>query len=87
MFNAYWAALDFDLPSAPTSAVAGWQRWIDTSRAPPDDITDVGPAPLVPASQYHVGPRSVAVLIAQAAARSERIFAITDAAATNSAST
>jgi isoamylase len=86
MFNAYWEALDFDLPSAPTSAVAGWQRWIDTSRAPPDDITDVGAAPLVPASQYHVGPRSVAVLIAQAAARPERIFAIADAAAANFAS-
>jgi glycogen operon protein len=68
MFNAYWEALDFDLPSAPTSAVAGWQRWIDTSLAPPDDITDIGAAPLVSASQYRVGPRSVTVLIVQAAA-------------------
>jgi isoamylase len=86
MFNAYWEALDFDLPSAPTSAVAGWQRWIDTSRAPPDDITDIGAAPLVSAPQYRVEPRSVAVLIVQAAARSGRTFAISDAAAANSAS-
>jgi hypothetical protein len=31
MFNAYWEALDFDLPLSPAAAVAGWQRWIDTS--------------------------------------------------------
>jgi glycogen operon protein len=67
MFNAYWEALDFDLPSAPTSAVAGWQRWIDTSLESPDDITDIGAAPLVSASQYPVGPRSVAVLISRGA--------------------
>jgi hypothetical protein len=63
--NAYWEALDFDLPSAPTSAVAGWQRWIDTSRASPDDITDIGATPLALASQYRVAPRSVAALFAQ----------------------
>ena len=31
MFNAYWEALDFELPLAPGAALAGWQRWIDTS--------------------------------------------------------
>jgi pullulanase/glycogen debranching enzyme len=31
MFNAYWEALDFDLPPAPAAAIGGWRRWIDTS--------------------------------------------------------
>jgi isoamylase len=35
MFNAYWEALDFDLPP-PAAAISGWQRWIDTSRESPE---------------------------------------------------
>ena len=38
MFNAYWEALDFELPLAPGTALAGWQRWIDTSLKSPEDI-------------------------------------------------
>ncbi|MBV8891832.1 MAG: glycogen debranching enzyme, partial [Acidobacteria bacterium] len=62
MFNAYWEALDFDLPPASATAVAGWRRWIDTSRESPDDITDPFTAPLVPGSRYRVAPRSVTAL-------------------------
>jgi isoamylase len=62
MFNAYWEALDFDLPPAPISAAAGWRRWIDTSRESPEDIIDIGAAPLVSASQYRVASRSVAAI-------------------------
>jgi glycogen operon protein len=62
MFNAYWGALDFDLPPAPAAAVAGWQRWIDTSRESPEDIMDASMAPLVPGTQYRVAPRSVTAL-------------------------
>jgi glycogen operon protein len=62
MFNAYWEALDFDLPPAPAAATAGWQRWIDTSREPPEDITVMADAQPVPGSQYHVAPRCVAAL-------------------------
>src|ERR1700757_2250047 len=40
MFNAYWEALDFDLPPTPAAAVAGWRQWIDTSRESPEDIMD-----------------------------------------------
>ena len=61
MFNAYWAALDFDLPPAPPAA-AGWQRWIDTSRESPEDIMDASAAPLVLETQYRVAPRSVVAL-------------------------
>ena len=62
MFNAYWEALDFDLPPPPAAAVAGWQRWIDTSRDSPEDIMDASFAPLVPGTRYRVAPRSVAAL-------------------------
>jgi glycogen operon protein len=62
IFNAYWEALDFDLPLAPAAAVSGWQRWIDTSRESPEDIMDPAAAPSVPGMQYRVAPRSVAAL-------------------------
>jgi len=62
MFNAYWEALDFELPLAPGAAVAGWQRWIDTSLESPEDIMDAAAAPSVPGMQYRVAPRSVAAL-------------------------
>ncbi len=70
MSNAYWKALDFDLPAVPENAVSGWQRWIDTARESPEDIVDLPAAPPVPQSQYHVMPRSVAVLFARIGARS-----------------
>ena len=62
MFNAYWEALDFDLPLVPAAAVSGWQRWIDTSLESPEDIMDAAAAPPVPGTQYRVAPRSVAAL-------------------------
>ena len=61
MFNAYWEALDFELPLAPEAAVAGWQRWIDTSLQSPEDIMDAADAPSVP-TPYRLAPRSVAAL-------------------------
>jgi isoamylase len=62
MTNAYWEALDFELPPAPAGAAAGWRRWIDTSRESPEDITSIVTAPPVLGSQYRVAPRSVAAL-------------------------
>jgi glycogen operon protein len=62
IFNAYWEALDFDLPAVPKTAVLGWQRWIDTSLDSPEDINDPPTAPPVPGTQYRVAPRSVAAL-------------------------
>jgi hypothetical protein len=63
MLNAYWEALDFDLPPAPAAAIAGWRRWIDTSRESPEDIMDATTAPPVPGTQYRVAPRSVTALL------------------------
>ena len=62
MFNAYWEALDFDLPPPPATAIDGWRRWIDTSRESPEDIMDVSTAPEVPETRYHAAPRSVTAL-------------------------
>jgi len=62
MFNAYWEALDFELPLAPVTGSAGWQRWIDTSLEWPEDIMDAASAPMVPGIEYRAAPRSVAIL-------------------------
>jgi isoamylase len=62
MFNAYWEALDFDVPPAPAAAISGWQRWIDTSRVSPEDVMDAANGPPVQGRQYHVASRSVAAL-------------------------
>jgi isoamylase len=69
MFNAYWEALDFDLPPAPAAGSAGWQRWIDTSLESPEDIMDPTTAPMVPGTQYRVASRSVAALFVRTDAR------------------
>jgi isoamylase len=63
MFNAYWEALDFDLPAPPATAVDGWRRWIDTSRESPEDIMDASTAPVVPETRYRVAPRTVTALV------------------------
>jgi glycogen operon protein len=60
ILNAYWEALDFELPPPGRGRV--WRRWIDTSLAPPDEIVDGLSAPAVSGSTYRAGPRSVVVL-------------------------
>ncbi len=69
MSNASWEALDFELPPAPETAVAGWQRWIDTALVSPEDIIDPLAAPSVAGTRYRVIPRSVAALYARVGAR------------------
>ena len=69
MCNAYWEALDFELPSVPETAGAGWQRWIDTARESPEDIIDPPAAPPVTGTRYRVMPRSVTALYARIDAR------------------
>ena len=65
MINAYWEALELDLPPIPAASLTGWWRLIDTARESPEDITDASAAPLVRETQYRVAPRSVAVLFAR----------------------
>ncbi len=58
--NAYWEPLEFELP--PLDKGSYWRRWVDTSLAPPDDISEFSKAPAVKDKTYHVESRSVAVL-------------------------
>jgi glycogen operon protein len=61
--NAFWEALDFELPLPAESQV--WRRVVDTALASPEDIMEVGQEPLVRRKRYTVGPRSVVVLEAR----------------------
>jgi isoamylase len=60
--NAYWEALEFELPQ--TGEPDGpWHRWIDTTLDSPDDITEWRNAAPVSGRTYRAGPRSVVVLL------------------------
>ncbi|MFO0824101.1 MAG: hypothetical protein U0792_13475, partial [Gemmataceae bacterium] len=59
MMNAFWEPLEFELPPG-----FAWQRWIDTFRPSPDDIVELQTMVPVSGNTYHVGPRSVVVLVA-----------------------
>ncbi len=65
--NAYWEPLEFQLPEIPSWATSGWRRVLDTSLPQPIGITLPTEAPMVTASTYEVGPRSVVVMFATAA--------------------
>jgi glycogen operon protein len=64
ILNAYWEALEFDLPSVAGGARDPWRRWIDTALDSPHDIVDWERAPVVPGRTYRAEPRSVVVLFA-----------------------
>ena len=63
ILNAYWEALDFELPVL-TNGPRCWRRWIDTALDSPHDICQWSEAVSVPDGPYRVAPRSVVVLIA-----------------------
>jgi glycogen operon protein len=60
MLNAYWEALNFELPPLPDGQ--RWARVVDTSLPPPDDFAH--PAAALPPGDksYTVSPRSAVVL-------------------------
>jgi glycogen operon protein len=62
--NAYWEALDFELPPSPAST-RGWRRILDTYRPSPDDVHTLAEAPPVVEETYRVQPRSMIMLTAQ----------------------
>jgi isoamylase len=62
IFNAYWEALDFELPRAGTGDRLSWRRWIDSFQEAPEDIVAWQEAPAVSDCTYRAGPRSVIVL-------------------------
>ena len=63
IFNAYWEALDFELPTV----TANWWRWIDTALDPPQDVCEWNTGVEVKSGIYRAGARSVVVLIAKSA--------------------
>ena len=62
IFNAYWEALDFELPQVTNGQGSSWQRWIDTSLPTPQDIVPWQESPFVAGQTYQAGPRSVVIL-------------------------
>jgi glycogen operon protein len=64
ILNAYWEALEFELPLVSANGGAPWRRWIDTSLDSPHDITEWQSAPVLADSKYSTGPRSVVILYA-----------------------
>jgi len=62
ILNAYWEALEFELPTDASGAPRPWRRWIDTALAYPDDIVPPHLACAVGEPVYRAGPRSVVVL-------------------------
>jgi glycogen operon protein len=62
ILNAYWEALDFELPPDESGKERLWRRWIDTALASPADISPWTLSPSVPGRSYRAAPRSVVVL-------------------------
>jgi glycogen operon protein len=62
ILNAYWEALDFELPSAGNGNQ--WRRWIDTALDSPSDIVEWEISPAIAGNRYRAEPRSVVVLFA-----------------------
>jgi glycogen operon protein len=59
IFNAYWEALDFELPPLNNEGKNPWCRWIDTYLDSPEDIVELRESIPVVSKSYRVGPRSV----------------------------
>ena len=66
ILNAYWEALDFELPPGPDGPAA-WRRIVDTSLDSPDDVVEMRAAIPIDAGSYRAGPRSTVVLAKRAA--------------------
>jgi isoamylase len=64
ILNAYWEALDFELPRVAKTSANPWSRWIDTALDSPRDIVLWETAEPVPGYSYHAEARSVVMLFA-----------------------
>jgi isoamylase len=66
MLNAWWEALEFEVPLRPIGPETAWRLCIDTARPTPNDIRPWEEATPYAAPAYLVQPRSVVVLFARA---------------------
>ena len=64
ILNAYWEALEFELPTPPRGS-EGWRRIVDTYLKSPQDFCEREDAPVISASSTLAQPRSVVVLAAE----------------------
>jgi glycogen operon protein len=71
ILNAYWEAVEFELPGNDRGIDGRWVRWIDTFLPSPHDIVEWERAPVVDGLRYRAQPRSVVVLFAEAGSRGE----------------
>ena len=62
ILNAYWQALDFELPRLDRRGENSWRRWIDTALDSPHDIVEWETAESVPGYAYRAELRSVVIL-------------------------
>jgi isoamylase len=62
--NAYWEALEFEIPSL-AKPQQSWRRCVDTYRHPPHDICGWDSAECLRGATCTVGPRSIVVLLAK----------------------
>ena len=62
--NAYWEALDFELPQIDRPGIS-WRRWINTALDSPQDIVHWEAALPAPSSAVRAEPRSVIVFFAE----------------------
>jgi glycogen operon protein len=67
IFNAYWEALDFELPPLDNGGKNPWRRWIDTYLDSPEDIVEWRDSIPVVSKSYRVGSRSVVLFWASLA--------------------
>jgi isoamylase len=66
ILNAYWDALDFELPPTGRGSANPWLRWIDTALDSPHDIAPWESSPSIPDNTYRAELRSVVMLFARA---------------------
>jgi glycogen operon protein len=62
MMNAYWEALEFELPPLHRAERSSWRRCIDTAMKSPDDIAEWRSAPRHAGGNCLVQPRSLVLL-------------------------
>jgi len=64
ILNAYWEALEFEIPPSASDNPQPWRRWIDTALDTPSDIVPWMEAPVVAGLTYRAEARSVVALYA-----------------------
>lgn len=74
MINAYWKPLNFRLPSPQKLPGGAWKRWIDTSRASPEDIVPWDAMQTITTGKYVLPGRSIAILIARRSGGSQGLI-------------